>query len=154
MNEMPIGTAWNIVKDITGIGKKVFDQKVSDEAKKQIQEMIDKSEDLYERIVFLEDERQSNKQLISELQDRIKRSKKFNSEFKKYKPHQLESNAFVYTYDTLVHSDKPVHHICTQCVDESIISILQPKDVSCYELICHKCNSNYVIKSKTIGYIG
>jgi formiminotetrahydrofolate cyclodeaminase len=44
------------VKDISGLGKKIFDKKVSDEVRKEIQEMIDKSSELYERILLLEDE--------------------------------------------------------------------------------------------------
>ncbi|MCC8378666.1 hypothetical protein ACP179_17635 [Xenorhabdus stockiae] len=151
---MPISTALNIVKDISGIGKKIFDKKVSDEVRKEIQDMIDKSSELYERVVLLEDDRQANRQLISELQEKIQRSKNFKREFKKYKPYQFESGALVYTYDTAIHPDKPTHHICTKCVDESVISILQPKDTSCYELICHACSSNYVIKKKVVGFIG
>ncbi|BET97329.1 hypothetical protein [Xenorhabdus taiwanensis] len=149
---MPISATWNIVKDISSIGKKIFDKKVSDEVRKEIQEMIDKSSELYDRIVALEDERQANRQLISELQEKINRTKNFKREFKQYKPHQLESGALVYVYDTMIHSNKPLHYICTKCVDGSVISILQPKDVSCYELICHECNSNYVMRQKVNGF--
>ncbi|CDG19962.1 protein of unknown function [Xenorhabdus poinarii G6] len=149
---MPISTTWNIVKDISGIGKKIFDKKVDDEVRKQVQEMIDKSSELYERIVTLEEDRQASRQLIIELQEKIKRSKYFHREFKKYKPHQFETGAFVYSYDASIHQDKPPHYVCTKCASDSVISILQPKDTSCYELTCHGCNSNYVVKPKIAGF--
>lgn len=144
---MPISAAWSITKDIASLGRKIFDNKVSDEVRKEVQDMVDKSTELYDRIIFLEEERQSNRQLISELQDKIKRSKNFNREFKKYVPYKFESGAFVYTYDVSVHEDKPSHYICTKCVEDSVISILQPKDKEGYQFCCHVCNSVYVVKN-------
>ena len=145
---MPIGTAWNITKDIASLGKRIFDKKVDDEVRKGVQEMIDKSSELYDRVVFLEDERQANRQAISDLNEKIKRAKNFKREFKKYKPYKMASGAFVYALDESVHGAELPHKICTQCVSNEEISILQPKDDYCKELICHRCQSVFVIKPK------
>lgn len=147
IDPLTVSGAWSATKEIFNISKRIFDLKVSDEVKKEVQSMIDKSSELYDRIVALEDERQSNRELISQLQEKIKQSKNFNREFKKYKPYQFPSGALVYVYDDSIYKDKPVHYVCTKCVNKSEISILQPKDRTLTVYICHSCSSEYIIKA-------
>lgn len=145
---MPIGTAWNITKDIATLGKRIFDKKVDDEVRKEVQEMIDKSSELYDRIVMLEDDRQSNRQVISDLQEKIKSAKNFNRELKKYEPQKLDSGSFVYAYNSGLHTDKPSHYICAKCVADSVISILQPNankmaSGGYYLYTCYNCGNDF-----------
>ncbi|MFS1583577.1 MAG: hypothetical protein ACL7AY_13035 [Candidatus Arsenophonus phytopathogenicus] len=149
---MPLSTAWQITKDIASLGKKIFDKKVSDEVRKKIQEMIEKSSELYEKIVFLEEERQTNRNFISKLQEKIKHTKNFHREFKKYKPCKLASGTFIYIYDNVSDSDDLLHYICTKCVNDEVISILQPTGGKTNyngkifsTSICHSCDSNYLM---------
>ncbi|HHR6459115.1 TPA: hypothetical protein ACS78F_000487, partial [Providencia alcalifaciens] len=60
-------TSYQMLKDIGSLGKRIFDKKIDEEVRKEVQAMIDKSSELYDRVVALEDDRQSNRQLISEL---------------------------------------------------------------------------------------
>lgn len=150
---MPIGTSYQALKDIGSLGKKIFTKKVDDEVRKQIQEIIDKSSELYDRIVFLEDERQSNRELISDLQKKLLNIKKFAREFKKYKPQKLVTGTLVYSYDSVSYKDKPPHDICTKCVRGSVISELQPsadydgksKNIA---FTCFHCGSNFLYDKK------
>uniref|UniRef100_A0A3B0M2T6 Uncharacterized protein n=1 Tax=Arsenophonus endosymbiont of Trialeurodes vaporariorum TaxID=235567 RepID=A0A3B0M2T6_9GAMM len=129
---------------------------MSDEVREKIQEMIEKSSELYHKIVFLEEERQTNRNLISTLQEKIKRTKNFHCEFKKYKPYKLASGTFIYIYDNVSDSDDLLHYICTKCVNDEVISILQPQEgeMSKYAenlytvSICHHCSSKYLMESR------
>lgn len=104
------------------LGKKIFDKKVSDDVREKIQKMIDKSHELYDIIVFLEEQRHINKNFISELQEKIKSTKRFHREFKKYK-HTNLLRVRLFTYDTVSDSDDLFHYICTKCVNDGVISI-------------------------------
>ncbi|HCT9039926.1 MULTISPECIES: hypothetical protein [Morganellaceae] len=145
---MPIGTSYQMLKDIGSLGKRIFDKKIDEEVRKEVQAMIDKSSELYDRVVALEDDRQSNRQLISELQEKVKSAKNFNREFKKYEPQKLESGSFVYAYNTVLHTDKPSHYICAKCVTDSVISILQPNASKMasggyYLYTCYNCGNDF-----------
>ncbi|EMD0753840.1 hypothetical protein VPZ69_003551 [Providencia rettgeri] len=154
---MPIGTSYQMLKDIGSLGKRIFDKKIDEEVRKEVQAMIDKSSELYDRVVALEDDRQSNRQLVSELQEKVKSAKNFNREFKKYEPQKLESGSFVYAYNSVLYTDKPPHYICAKCVTDSVISILQPNankiSSGGYHLYsCLHCGNDFKMnKSPSIG---
>lgn len=150
IDPLSVASTWAATKEILNIGKGILALKVSLEVQGKVQAMMDKTSLLYERIALLEQEMDIKRDLISELKEKINKTKNFKREFKKYKPHQFITGSLVYAYDTSVNSDKPMHYICANCVSESIISILQPNDNE-KKIICHKCNSEYIVKFKKMN---
>lgn len=151
MDPITIVSAWSAFKEIKSIGKRIFQLKVTDEVRKEVQFMIDKTSELYDKIIDLEDVRQSNRDLISELKEKVKKMENFENEIKNYKPCVLETGSFVYEFQTSQDNDKPPHYICATCVRNSKIFELHPVNHANTKLICHSCKSEYVFKTIRYG---
>ena len=85
------------------------------------------------------------------LEKEISKFREFEAEKSRYSLNELDAGGIVYTVKEDATNSEPTHHICANCYQESIKSILQHSGLG---LVCSKCKSIAQNQNRSMGFIG
>ncbi|NWA44224.1 hypothetical protein HX889_41855 [Pseudomonas reactans] len=105
-----------------------------------------------EMIQTLQSQLSSESDKVRSLEKELTQIKESNNELQEYKLHEIVPGKFVRTPKESLDAMTPAHHICENCAQKRIKSILQKKTQGSFVwLVCHNCHTEIEIKAPRGG---
>jgi hypothetical protein len=143
-----IGASLAALKEAFSLVKVIQDAKSDAEIQQATFDLRDRLSTLQMQNINLEELINYYREKIVNLEKEKADRDSFNAQSKRYSPHKMASGAFVYVSKLPAEENIPEHYLCTNCYQNSVISVLQPSTEKhsmggYFVHSCLRCKSDY-----------